>query len=120
MACGSTMNMRNFELRSMIKFLTKEIHEMMNAVYGDVSPSYYQAKFWSKIFKWGRESIEEDSCSDQPVESSSKKMCQKVEDMILQDHHVKINVIAHELGISAGKSFHIIHSVLMMLKVNSR
>ena len=45
MACGSTMNMRDLELLSVIKFLTKEgkkpkgIHERMNAVYGDVSPS---------------------------------------------------------------------------------
>ena len=52
MAYGSTMNMRDLELRSMIKFLTKEgkeltvIHERMNAVYGDVSPSYYRVKFW--------------------------------------------------------------------------
>ena len=48
MACGSAMNMRDLELRSVIKFLTKEgkkpneIHEKMNAVYGDLSPSYYQ------------------------------------------------------------------------------
>ena len=61
----------------------KEIHKMMNAVYGDVSPSYYQAKLWSKQFKWGRESTEDDSRSDRPVETSSKEMCRKVEDMIL-------------------------------------
>ena len=60
------MNMRDLVLRSAIKFLTKEgkkpklIHERMNAVYGDVSPSYYQVKFWSKQFKWGRELIEDD------------------------------------------------------------
>ena len=48
-ACGSRMNTRDLELRSVIKFLTKEgkkpkeVHERMNAVYGDVSPSYYQA-----------------------------------------------------------------------------
>ena len=45
MACGSKMNMKDLELRSVIKFLTKEvkkpkeIHERMNAVYDDVSPS---------------------------------------------------------------------------------
>ena len=57
MAYEFTMNTRDLEVRSMIKFLTnkgkkpKEIHERMNAVYGDVSPSYYQVKFWSKQFK---------------------------------------------------------------------
>ena len=45
------MNMRDLELHSVIKILTKqrkkpkEINERMNAVYGDVSPSYYQVKF---------------------------------------------------------------------------
>ena len=83
------MNMRDLELRSMIKFFAKEgkkpeeIYERMNAVCGDISPSYNQVKFWSKHFKWVRELIEDDSRSDRPVEASSKEMCQKVEDMIL-------------------------------------
>ena len=68
MAYGSTMNSRDLEFRSVLKFLMKEgkkpkeIHEKMNAVCGDVSSSYYQVKFWSKQFKWGMESIEDDSC----------------------------------------------------------
>ena len=84
MTCGSTMNMRNLELHSMIKFFTKEgkkpkeIHEKVNAVYGDVSHSYYQVKFWSKEFKWGRESIEDYSCSGRPGETSSKEICQNL------------------------------------------
>ena len=89
------------ELRSVIKFLIKEgkkpkeIRERMNAVYGDVSPSSYQVKFWSKQFKWGRESIEDDARASRPVEASSKEMCQKVEDTILQDCRVNVSVIAH-------------------------
>ena len=69
MVCGSTMNTRDLEFHSMIKFLTKEgkklkeIHKRMNAVYGDVSPSYYQVKFRSKQFKWDRESTVDDSRS---------------------------------------------------------
>ena len=52
--------MKDVALHSIIKFLTKEgknpkeIHVRMNAVYGDVSHSYYQVKFWSKQFKWDR------------------------------------------------------------------
>ena len=57
----------------------------MNVVYGDVSASYYWVKFWSKQFKWGRESTEDDSSWGRPVEASSKEMYQKVEDIILQD-----------------------------------
>ena len=79
----------------------------------------HHVKFWSKQFKWGRESIEDDSLSRLPVEASSKEMCQKVEDMILQDRRVKVSVIAQELGISAGTVSSIIHSVLMMSKVST-
>ena len=85
----------------------------MNAAFGDVSPSYYQVKFWSKHFKWGRESIEDYSRSGRPVEASSIVMCPKVADMILQDCRVKVSVIAHELGISTGTVSSIIHSVLI-------
>ena len=67
-----------------------------------------------------RESIEGDSSSDQPVEASSKETWKKVEVMILQDCRFKVSVIVHELGISAGTVFGIIHSVLMMPKVSSR
>ena len=54
------------------------------------------------------------------MEASSKERCQRVEDMILQDRHVKVSVIAHELGISAGTVSSNIQSVLMMSKVSSR
>ena len=68
----------------------------------------------------GRESIEDDTCSDRPEETSSKEMYQKLENMILQDDHVEVSVIAQQLGISAGTVYSIIHSVLMMSKVSSR
>ena len=54
------------------------------------------------------------------MEAPSNEMCQKVKDMILQDRSVKINVITHELGISAGTVSSITHSVLIMSRVSSR
>ena len=37
----------------------------------------------------------------------------------MQDLRIKVSVIAHELGISAGTVSNIIHSVLMMSRVSS-
>ena len=70
-ACGSTMTTRDLELRSVIKFLTKEgkkpieVYERMNAVYGVVSTFLLPGK----VLVQARESIEGDSSSDQPVEA---------------------------------------------------
>ena len=51
MACGSTMYNRDLELRSEIKFLTKEvkkpkeIHERINVLYGMYVYSYVYLRF---------------------------------------------------------------------------
>jgi transposase len=64
--------MDKIEHRAIIKFLTREgnsameIKNRLSAVYGDSSPSYKTVKFWSKQFKWGRESIEDDPRSGRP------------------------------------------------------
>ena len=46
----------------------------MVAVYGESAPSYYKVKFWSKQFKWGRESTEGDPHTGRPVEESRLKV----------------------------------------------
>ena len=73
-------------------------HEGFRASFRDKIPhkgrKKPKVKFWSKHFKQGRESIEDDSGSGRPVETSSKEMCQNVEDIILLDRRLK--VIAHE------------------------
>ena len=46
-------------------------------------------------------------------------MRQKVEDMISQDRRIKVNITAHELGISGGTVSSIIHKVSMMSNVSS-
>ena len=64
--CEVSKKLLDLEQRSVVKFLTKEgkkpkeIFERMVVVYGKSAPSYYKVKFWSKQFKWGRESIKDD------------------------------------------------------------
>jgi hypothetical protein len=88
--CEVSKKLHDLEQRSVIKFLTKEgkkpkeILERMVAVYGEYAPSYYKVKFWSKQFKWGRESIEDDPHIGGPVEATSEEMCQKSESLFWQ------------------------------------
>lgn len=121
-----TKKLTDLEHRSVIKFLTKEgkkpkeIHERLVAVYGEDAPSSYKVKFWSKQFKWGRESIEDDPHTGRPVEASSPEVCKKVEDLIMADRRVKIARIAEEMGIAIGTVHKIIHEKLWMTKVSAR
>lgn len=116
----------DLEQRSVIKFLTKEgkspkeIFSRMKTVYGENAPSEYKIKFWSKQFKWGRESIEDDTRSGRPVMETTTEMCKKVEEFILADRRVNISRIAEEMGISTGTVWNIIHEHLHMSKVSAR
>jgi hypothetical protein len=98
----------------------KEILERMVAVYGESAPSYYKVKFWSKQFKWGRESIEDDPHTGLLVEATSEEMCQELESFILVERRMKVSRLVEERGISAGAVWAIIHETLDMSKVIAR
>lgn len=120
------MDLQKLEHRSVMKFLVKEgngpkvIHERMLAVYGDSAPSEYQVKFWCKQFKWGRQSIEDDPRTGRPADATTPEVCQKVEDLVMQDRRIKVSQIAGELGVSEGSVITILHDHLVMSKVSSR
>ena len=89
--CEVSKKLLDLEQRSVTKVLTREgkkpneILERMVAVYGEFAPSYCKVKFWSKQFKWGRESVEDDPDTGRPVEVTFKEMCQRLESLILAD-----------------------------------
>jgi transposase len=123
--CEVSKKLLDLEQRSVIKFLTKgkkpkEILECMVAVYGESAPSYYKVKFWSKQFKWGRESTEDDPHTGRPVEATSEEMCQKLKSLILANRRMKVLRLAEETGISADAVWTIIHEKLDMSKVSAR
>ena len=73
-------NFENFELRSVIKFLTKvgialkDIHQSLVGVYGDRTPSKTTVKKLGAEFKSGRESVEYDPPICRPVEVTTVKI----------------------------------------------
>ncbi|RZB40204.1 HTH 29 domain containing protein [Asbolus verrucosus] len=92
----------------------------MSAVYGEDGPSLYQIKFWSKQFKWGRESVEDDPRPGRPAEATNKAVCKKIKDLVLEERRIKISFIASELKISVDSVWNILHNVLGMNKVSAR
>lgn len=115
-----------FEHRAVIKFLSKEgntptqIRERMLKVFGDSSPSEFVIKFWSKQFKHGRESLEDDPRSGRPISAVTADNVEKVKNLILADRRIKQWEIARDVGISKERVHEIIHEHLGMSKVSAR
>lgn len=118
--------MNKIEYRAVIKFLTKEnkkpteIFNRLHAVYGDIAPSYEAVKKWARLFKLGRESLEDDPRSGRPTEVVTGEIITQVEDLILQDARLSKKQIAATVNISTGSVFNILHEVLGMSKVSCR
>ncbi|KAL0884101.1 hypothetical protein ABMA27_016120 [Loxostege sticticalis] len=118
--------MMKFEHRAVIKFLSKEgntptqIRERMLKVFGDSSPSEFVIKFWSKQFKHGRESLEDDPRSGRPISAVTADNVEKVKNLILADRRIKQWEIARDVGISKERVHEIIHEHLGMSKYSCR
>lgn len=114
------------EYRAVIKFLTKEgltptqIKERLTVVYGDSCPSYATIKNWSKLFRWGRESLEDDPREGGRVTVTTPENIQFVEDIVLSDSRLKTKEIAAQSGISKTSVLRILHKHLHMTKISAR
>jgi transposase len=114
--------MEKSEYRAVIKFLTleqkspKKIHERMMNVYRELCPAYATVKKWSKEYKHGRESLQDDPRSRRPSTPITQQNVDAVLQLIMADRRVTIEKIAKVLEISIGSVFTIIHEELGMNK----
>lgn len=119
-------NITKIEHRAVIKFLTKSakspqcIFEEMASIYGAFGPSYATVKKWSRLFKLGRESIEDDPRSGRPISVVTEENVRKVRKLVLEDRRIKVWQIADTVGISKERVGEILHEHLNMTKVSAR
>ncbi|XP_063387179.1 histone-lysine N-methyltransferase SETMAR-like [Cydia fagiglandana] len=92
----------------------------MAIIYGASGPSYATVKKWSRLFKLGRESIEDDPRSGRPISVVTEENVAKVKKLVLEDRRIKVWQIAEVLGISKERVGEILHEHLHMSKVSAR
>ncbi|XP_076223908.1 protein GVQW3-like [Nomia melanderi] len=118
--------MEKLEHRAVIKFLTIEgltpnqIKERMDNVYSDSASSYSLIKNWSKLFRWGRESIEDDPRSSRPVNEAIPENVKLVEEIVLSNRRLKTKEIAKRATLSKTTVLRILHDHLGMSKISAR
>lgn len=124
--CELSTHITKIEHRAVIKFLTKSdkspksIFEEMASIYGTSGPSHATVKKWSRLFKLGRESIEDDTRSGRPISVVTEENTEKVKKLVLEDRRIKVWQIAEALGISKERVGEILHQHLRMTKVSAR
>lgn len=126
MSVFAIMDNVKFEVRAVVKFLTKlewkstEIILNVKKVYGDSAPKKTTIYEWIKRFKEGRESLKDDDRSGKPVTSISEENVATVREIIERDRRISLQVMATRLGISYGSVQTIVSDRLGMSKLSAR
>jgi len=116
--------MEKEQYRSVIRFLfldgktCEEIKEKLHTVYKDNAPSITTIRYWYNKFK--RTSIFDEERPGRPIEVTMENMVNKIHDIVLADHRVKIREIANFVKISTERIQNVLHETLGMKKLSAR
>jgi len=118
--------MENEQYRSVTRFLflegksRSEIKELLDAVYGDSSPSMATVKNWFNEFQRGRTSVFDEPRPGAPKTATTEANVTKIHDLVLADRRLKIREIAKTVGMSKDRVGHILHEILCMRKLSGQ
>jgi len=111
--------------RSAIKFCflnginAAETLKMLEKAYGDRALPKSTTYDWYKLFKEGRERVEDEECLGRPSTSTDDAHIQKVKELVLANRRLTIRDIADEIGVSKGSINSILKDVLGLKCVKS-
>jgi hypothetical protein len=112
---------RTWQKKAVIHFLWAEgvpggeMHRRMSVQYGNSAMLQHIDRFNS-----GRTSLKGEEGARRPFTSFTDTKTERVRDMILQNRRVAIDEVAHQLQISHGSAYEIIHNRLAFHKVGAR
>lgn len=118
--------MEKEQYRSVIRFLfldgktCEEIKIKLQVVYKDQAPSMTTIRYWFNEFKSGRTSVLDEERPGRPIKVTTEEMVNKIHDIVLADHRVKIREIAEIANISTERVHNILREKLGMRKLSAR
>ena len=98
--------------RMKLGYKAKEIHEELNKVFGDVSPSFDTVAWWIRYFDEGGESVKDEERSGRPCSSLTKETVARADAIVAEDRCITLWFLASELGVSLGSAHSIMHKEL--------
>jgi transposase len=114
---------KNIEQRYAIKFCVKldetasETFKKLQKAYGDEVLSQAQVFRWHKMFKEGREHVEDEQRSGRPSTSRTDENVERVRILVDKDRRVTVRFIANELELNKNTVNQILNEELGMRKI---
>ena len=119
-------NMDKDELRAVIKYLYRngksaiEIQKSILDTYGFKTCSFATICRWINYFKWGRESVKDETRPGRPKTERSDEKVKLVLNKITEDRRITVAEIATSTGLSTSTVKRIIKNDLGLNKVSAR
>ncbi|XP_029643895.1 uncharacterized protein LOC115218284 [Octopus sinensis] len=92
----------------------------MVAVLGDDPPALLKVQKGVAIFRWEKESLEDNARSRRPVTDTTEENICCVPYMLMDDRRLIINQIANAISISCKRAENIVHNELVVTRMSSR
>ena len=108
----------NTEQRYAIKFCVKlNKSASLTEAYGDATLSRTMVFKWHKVFKEGRENVENDPRSRRPISSTNDENVEVVRAVMVKDRRLSVTMIAEETGLDRNAVHRILSVHLHMRKI---
>ena len=97
-----------------------EIKSRLDAVLGDSSPSFPVVCFCVSEFKRGHTDKSDEPCSGRPKTATTPEIVDKIYDVVLDDHRIKMQETEPIVGIYYKRVVHILQNELGLKKRSAR
>jgi len=118
------MSAENFrfyiKVRAALNIPPRTIHNELTSTYGDLAPCLRTVERWSKLFREGREEIEDKPRSGRPITETTFENIERIRLLIDDDPYLTIEELEYETGLSHGTIHRIIADQLNMRKITAR
>ncbi|CAF1689988.1 unnamed protein product, partial [Adineta ricciae] len=117
----STENFRFYiKVRTALNIQARVIFDELYSVYGDQAPSLRTTERWSKLFREGREELEDKPRFGRPTTETTPENIEQIRLLINDDPYLTIEELQEQTGLSYGTIHRILTTHSNLIKVTAR
>ncbi|CAF4111884.1 unnamed protein product [Rotaria sp. Silwood2] len=100
------MNKENFrfyiKVRTALNIPARIIYDELCSVFDDQAPALRTVEWWSKLFREGREDVEDEERPRRPITETTSENIEQVRSLINDNSHITIQEMEVQTGLSHG------------------